>query len=90
MKLHLIDSAEPLTEHTDIIPICELGKHTPQPVRAAVFELRVSEDICRDLEDVLDMMKGLCSQCRKLVLEGRYVYAIREGREGKILGGNTE
>jgi hypothetical protein len=53
-------------------------------VKSAVFELRVTEDICRNLEDVLDMIKGLCSQCRRVVeIEGRYVYAIREGGEEK-------
>jgi hypothetical protein len=84
VKLHLIDSEVPLEEHTDMIPFCELGKTVPRPVRRAVFEMRVTEDICRNLEDVLDMIKGLCSQCRRVVeIEGRYVYAIREGGEEK-------
>jgi hypothetical protein len=77
MKVHLIDSEEPLQEGSDLVPFCQLGKTNPRPVKKAAFAFMVDGDITsEDLSNI-----GNCRNCREMEIEKRYVYGIYAGQE---------
>lgn len=80
-RIHLADSAEPLTELTAITALC--GVEIPN----AIYVMMGDQEFAPlgfnaiDIYEVIKNLRGLCSHCSDMEIKGRYVYAIRAGQE---------
>jgi hypothetical protein len=77
IKTHIADAAEPLTERTAIVAMC--GTHVPDAQFIAMLD--TDSDLVTDLMEQLGNSLTVCSKCRNLEVEERYIYAIREAGE---------